>query len=188
MQMIELVTDKPTSLMAGDVLLLGTSKHKSGHRVYLTMIQGILNERVGIGSHEYKVRYAGLDKSGDDWVVASAVSADHIENFETRKAKREVELKDSQGASADGQGIGEEVKVFVAGSASGRTKPRADTKQPSPAPRPPASSPRKKKQPSPSAAPKVKSDVWVPCPHCPPGSGKEGTQRAACRQSQSDSA
>ena len=172
MQMIELVTDKPTSLMAGDVLLLGTSKHKSGHRVYLTMIQGILNERVGIGSHEYKVRYAGLDKSGDDWVVASAVSADHIENFETRKAKREVELKDSQGASADGQGIGEEVKVFVAGSASGRTKPRADTEQPSPAPRPPASSPRKKKQPSSSAAPKVKSDVFEECPHCPPGSGK----------------
>ena len=63
-------------------------------------------------------------------------------------------------------------KVFVAGSASGRTKPRADTEQPSPAPRPPASSPRKKKQPSSSAAPKVKSDVFEECPHCPPGSGK----------------
>ena len=52
---------------------------------------------MGIGSQEYKVRYAGLDKSGDEWVVASAVSADHIENFETRKAKRKAELKDSQG-------------------------------------------------------------------------------------------
>ena len=63
-------------------------------------------------------------------------------------------------------------KVFVAGSASGRTKPRADTEQPSPAPRPPASSPRKKKQPSSSTAPKVESDVFEECPHCAPGSGK----------------
>ena len=41
--MIELVTNKPTLLMAGDALSLGTSKHKSGNRVLLFEIQGILS-------------------------------------------------------------------------------------------------------------------------------------------------
>lgn len=53
------------------------------------MVKGIVNSRAtDAGGVEYKVRYAGLDKSGDEWLAASAVSADHVQNFEARKAKK----------------------------------------------------------------------------------------------------
>lgn len=53
------------------------------------VIKGVLNSRTdGNGEVMYKVRYAGLDKSADEWVKADAVSEEHVRNFEKRKAKK----------------------------------------------------------------------------------------------------
>ena len=58
------------------------------------VVKGIVNSRAtDAGGVEYKVRYAGLDKSGDEWLAASAVSADHVQNFEARKAKKSAAAK-----------------------------------------------------------------------------------------------
>ena len=59
----------------------------------LEAVKGIVNSRERDGGVQYKVRYAGLDKSGDEWLSASAVSADHVQNFEARKAKKSAAAK-----------------------------------------------------------------------------------------------
>jgi hypothetical protein len=53
------------------------------------VVKGVLNSRTGDdGEVMYKVRYAGLDKSADEWLKAGAVSEEHVRNFEKRKAKK----------------------------------------------------------------------------------------------------
>lgn len=52
-------------------------------------IKGVLNSRTGDdGKLMYKVRYAGMDKSGDEWVKPDVVSKEHVVNFEKRKAAK----------------------------------------------------------------------------------------------------
>ena len=55
-------------------------------------IKGVLNSRTEEGGAVmYKVRYVGMDKSGDEWVKADAVSQEHVKNFEKRKAKKSMQ-------------------------------------------------------------------------------------------------
>jgi hypothetical protein len=55
-------------------------------------IKGVLNSRTEEdGAVMYKVRYVGMDKSGDEWVKADAVSQEHVKNFEKRKAKKSTQ-------------------------------------------------------------------------------------------------
>jgi len=52
-------------------------------------IKGILNSRVAdSGATEYKVRFAGCDKSEDAWGPEDAVAAAQVANFLKRKAKK----------------------------------------------------------------------------------------------------